>query len=88
MIDRYARMLLSRVRDQGMSALCRGLEITITLDEDRFEGHGMFLFGSILEHFFALYAPLNSFTKTILKRKRSTIPVKKWPPRSGEKVLL
>lgn len=83
-----SKQVMSRVRDQGISALCRGLEITITLDEDRFEGHGMYLFASILEHFFALYAPINSFTKMVLKRKRSAVAVKKWPPRSGEKVLL
>lgn len=83
-----SRQVLSRVKDQGISALCRGLEITVTLDEDRFEGQGVYLFGSVLEHFFALYAPINSFTKTIIKSKRSSIPIKKWPPRSGEKVLL
>jgi len=83
-----SRHVLSRVRSQGISALCRGLEITVTLDDDRFESQGMYLFGSILEHFFALYAPINSFTKTVLKRKRSPNPIKSWPPRSGEKVLL
>lgn len=83
-----SRQVLSRVRSQGISALTRGLEISITLDDDRFESQGMFLFGSILEHFFAQYAPMNSFTKTVLKRKRSPEPVKSWPARSGEKVLL
>ncbi len=83
-----SKQVMSRIRDKGISALCRGLEITVTLDENRFEGQGLYLFASVLEHFFALYAPINSFTKMVLKRKRSPIAVKKWPPRSGEKVLL
>ncbi|MDH5258427.1 MAG: type VI secretion system baseplate subunit TssF, partial [Gammaproteobacteria bacterium] len=83
-----SQQVMSRVKDQGISALCRGIEITLVLDEDRFEGQGMFLFASVLERFFALYAPMNSFTKLILKTKRRELPVKKWPPRAGEKVLL
>ncbi len=83
-----SKPVTSRVKDQGISALCRGIEITLLLDDDRFEGHGLFLFASVLERFFALYAPMNSFTKLILKTKRRELAVKKWPPRAGEKVLL
>lgn len=83
-----SKAVMSRVKDHGVSALCRGIEITLLLDEDRFEGHGMFLFASVLERFFALYAPINSFTKLVLKTKRRELAVKKWPPRAGEKVLL
>jgi len=79
---------MSRVKGHGISALCRGLEITLVLDENRFEGQGMFLFASVLERFFALYAPMNSFTKLILKTRQRESTVKKWPPRAGEKVLL
>ncbi|HFE37178.1 MAG TPA: type VI secretion system baseplate subunit TssF [Gammaproteobacteria bacterium] len=82
------RQVMARVKDKGMSALCRGVEITLTLDEDRFEGQGLFLFGSVLERFFALYAPMNSFTKLVLKSKRREQAIKTWPPRAGEKVLL
>jgi len=83
-----SKQVMSRVKDHGISALCRGVEIELVLDEDRFEGQGMFLFASVLERFFALYAPMNSFTKLVLKTKRRELPVKKWPPRAGEKILL
>lgn len=83
-----SQQVMSRVKDHGISALCRGIEITLTLDEERFEGQGMFLFASVLERFFALYAPMNSFTKLVLKTKQREVAVKKWPPRAGEKVLL
>jgi len=82
------KQVMARVKDKGMSALCRGIEITVTLDEDRFEGQGLYLFGSVLERFFALYAPMNSFTKLVLKTKRREQAIKTWPPRAGEKVLL
>ncbi|MDH3326634.1 MAG: type VI secretion system baseplate subunit TssF, partial [Gammaproteobacteria bacterium] len=31
-----SKQVMSRVKDHGISALCRGIEITLTLDEDRF----------------------------------------------------
>jgi len=83
-----SKPIMSRVKDQGISALCRGLEVTLVLDEDRFEGQGLFLFASVLERFFALYAPINSFTKLVLRTKQRENAVKKWLPRAGEKVLL
>ena len=82
------KQVMSRVRNKGMSALCRGIEVTLLLNEERFEGQGLYLFASVLERFFALYAPLNSFTKLVLKTKRQGLPIKKWPARVGEKVLL
>jgi len=82
------KQVMARVKDAGMSALCRGIEITVVLDDDRFEGQGLYLFGSVLERFFALYAPMNSFTKLVLRSKRREQAVKTWPPRAGEKVLL
>jgi len=80
--------IVSRVKDKGISALCRGIEITLTLNEERFEGQGLYLFASVLERFFALYAPMNSFTRLVLKSKQRNLAIKKWPPRVGEKVLL
>ena len=82
------KQVMSRVKDNGVSALCRGIEITLLLNEERFEGQGLFLFASVLERFFALYAPMNSFTKLVLKSKKRSLPIKKWPARVGEKVLL
>lgn len=65
---------------------CRGLEITLELDEDRFVGAGMFLFATVIERFFALYASVNSFSKLVLKTKQRK-ELRRWSPRSGEKIL-
>jgi len=79
---------ISRVRHKGMSGVCRGLEITLVVDESRFDAQGMFLFGSVLERFFALYAPINSFTRLVLTSPNREVPLRKWPPRAGEKLLV
>lgn len=61
----------------------QGIEIEMLCDEASFEGGGAFLFGSILEHFFARYAAINSFTTTSLKTvKRGH--VHSWPVRIGD----
>jgi len=82
------KLVMARVRDQQFSALCRGLEIRLTLDEERFENQNMLLFANVLERFFALYAPLNSFTQLVLKSTQREQPIKTWPPRAGKKIIL
>jgi type VI secretion system protein ImpG len=42
----------------------------------------------VLEHFFALYCSINSFTRTLVRLKGKEGYLKKCPPRSGEKILL
>lgn len=79
---------MAQVKSGGVTALCRGLDVSLTLDEDRFQGQGMYLFASVMERFFALYAPLNSFTRLILRTKRRQTPLKIWQPRAGEKILV
>ena len=67
---------------------CRGTEVTLHFDEDRFTGSGLFLFASVLERFLALYCTLNSFTKLIATVKGREGELRRWPPRMGEKVLV
>jgi type VI secretion system protein ImpG len=68
-------------------SFCRGVEITITLDEDKFVGSGLFLFGSILERFLAQYVSVNSFSQLVLKTLQKKEALKRWPPRSGNQIL-
>lgn len=72
----------------GRTTLCRGIEIEIELDDRQLSGSSSYLFATVLEHFFALYCPLNSFTRVLVKLKSKEGYLKKCPPRSGEKVLL
>jgi type VI secretion system protein ImpG len=66
----------------GPTTFGRGLEVTVTCDEASFEGSGVFLFGSVLERFFAKYVSINSFTETVLRSVQRG-EIMRWPSRSG-----
>ncbi len=72
----------------GRASLCRGIEVEIVLDDTQMSGNSSFLFASVLEHFFALYCSINSFTRVLVRLKNKEGYLKKCPPRAGEKVLL
>ena len=40
---------------------CRGIEVSVEFDEQKYIGTGVFLFASVLERFLGLYASINSF---------------------------
>ena len=73
--------------DEGM-AFVRGVKIDIEFDEDQFVGGGVYLFASVLEHFLALYASLNSFTRMRATTKQRKEALCEWPPRAGQKILV
>lgn len=66
---------------------CRGIEINLTCDETAFEGAGLFLFASVLEHFFARYVSVNSFTQFVLHSVQRG-ELKRWQPRLGKTHLI
>jgi len=73
---------------EGRATICRGLEVEIELDDSQLAGSSSFLFATVLEHFFALYCSINSFTRVLIKLKNKEGYLKKCPPRAGEKILL
>ena len=83
-----SRRVTGRVGGPVSAGFCRGVEVTLTFDEDRFTGGGLFLFASVLERFLGLYTSINSFTKTIATTNKREGPLRRWPPRAGERVLL
>ncbi|MEJ7848692.1 MAG: type VI secretion system baseplate subunit TssF [Pyrinomonadaceae bacterium] len=66
----------------------RGIETTLTFDEEQYVGSGLFLFGCVLERFLGLYASVNSFNQTVLRTVQREEDVKQFPPRAGEQELL
>lgn len=78
----------SRVTAPHGMAFARGRRIELEFDEDQFPGGGMFLMASVLEHFLALYANMNSFTQVAVRSRQRRRPVVEWPPRAGWRVLL
>lgn len=83
-----SRRVVRRPAAMGWHGFCRGTEVTLEFDEDKYVGSGVFLFASVLEQFFALYATMNSFTQLVAKSHQRERPIKQWPPRTGEQVLL
>ena len=81
-VDMQARSVSRRLRQPDGFNVARGVEVTVTFDENAFEGAGIMLLGAVLDRFFADYSSINSFTETVIaSRQRGTI--KRWPPRSG-----
>jgi len=81
------RPVVRRIPIKGPISYGRGLEIDVTMDDNSFEGTGIFILGSVLERFFARYVSLNSFTQLRLhSQKRGE--VKQWPVRLGNRQIL
>ena len=67
---------------EGRITYARGLEVKVTLEETSFGAHSPFLFGSILDKFFARYASVNSFTQTVIYTLERG-EIMRWPIRMG-----
>jgi type VI secretion system protein ImpG len=87
-VELAAKRVVRRPASMGWHGFCRGLEVTLVLDEEKFVGSGAFLFASVIERFLALYANLNAFTQLVAKTQQREKVLKQWPPRAGEQILL
>ncbi len=83
-----ARRVVRRPGAMGWQGFCRGTEVTIEFDEEKYVGSSLFLFASVLEQFLGLYTTMNSFTQLVATTRQRDKPIKLWPPRTGEQVLL
>ena len=69
-------------------SFCRGVKITITFDEDKYVGTGLFLFATVLEHFLGQYVSINSFSQLVARTIQRKERLRQWPPRNGNRILL
>lgn len=83
-----SRRVVARTGGPPAGGFCRGVEIALQLDPEKYVGTGAFLFACVLERFLGLYATVNSFTQLVLKTAAGEGCLKKWPPRAGEMPLL
>ena len=83
-----ARQISAPLNIDGHATMCRGIEVEVTLNEIQLSGSSAYLYASILEHFFALYCPVNSFSRVLVKLNNKEGYLKKCPPRAGERVFL
>ena len=83
------RPAVTRLGSENWRGFCRGIEIILEFDLEYFAGNSAFLFASVLNHFFPLYASINSFTQLVAKKKENRGETwKTWPPRSGNRQIL
>jgi type VI secretion system protein ImpG len=91
-IEGIASVRTSRVVGRSVGGprggFCRGLEVNVHFDEERYTGSGVFLFASVLERFLGLYCTINSFSKLVATTTKREGELRRWPPRAGESVLL
>jgi type VI secretion system protein ImpG len=69
-------------------SFCKGVEVLLVMNEDKFVGSSVYLFASVLERFLAHYVSINSFTRLVVKSIQRRQEIKAWPPRNGERILL
>ena len=85
-----ARPLADVARDgesARITAIVRGLEISLIFEESAFADLGVLVLGAVLEEFFARYVNLNSFTETVVRSWPDGRVRKRWLARSGLKPL-
>ncbi|TFW18582.1 type VI secretion system baseplate subunit TssF [Duganella callida] len=70
------------------ACLVRGIEVTLTVDEEAFVGSGIHAFGQIVERFLGLYVHANSFTQLVIKSNKNGEELLRCLPRSGDLSLL
>ncbi|MBC7924294.1 MAG: type VI secretion system baseplate subunit TssF [Bryobacteraceae bacterium] len=92
MIEGIARLdsrpHFSRLVSENGVSFVRGKRIEIDFDEEQFVGGGIYLFASVLERFFAMYASMNSFTQLIATTRQKREVMRQWPPRAGSRILV
>ncbi|HEY7309575.1 MAG TPA: type VI secretion system baseplate subunit TssF [Gemmataceae bacterium] len=64
------RPVVGRTGGPTASGHCRGLEVTVAFDAEKYVDTGAFWFACVLEHFLALYTSINSFTQMGAKNRR------------------
>jgi len=86
MVD--ARRHFARVISEHGVGFARGTRVEIEFDEEEFSGGGAYLFASVLEKFFGLYASMNSFSQLVARSRQRKEPLEEWAPRAGQSILV
>lgn len=85
--DMTCRPVVRRVSEEAWRGFCKGVEISLTLDERLYVGSSAFLLAAVLNRFFPLYTSLNGFTQVVLHSLQREGIWKQWPPVAGEQIL-
>jgi type VI secretion system protein ImpG len=83
-----SKRMPGRIPGDTSGGVCRGLEVQVMFDEEKFKDGRLFLFASVLEQFVALYTNINSFTQFVAISKKTGEEIKRWGPRAGDRFTL
>lgn len=72
----------------GVGGLQPGIEITMSLDEQRFETECMNTLIGVMDRFFAAYVDINSATQLVAVSARTGAVIRECPPREGRMALI
>jgi type VI secretion system protein ImpG len=87
--EMHCRPVVERLGKEAWRGFARGTEVRLVFDPSAFPGANPYLFASVLRHFFALYASLNSFTRLVVEDSRRPGEIwKRWPALAGTRELL
>ncbi|WP_029524706.1 type VI secretion system baseplate subunit TssF [Polaromonas glacialis] len=81
------KQTVRRLPISGPLSFGRGILIEMEVDEMGFQGGSAFLFGSVMEQFFARHVSLNSFTETVL-RSTTRGDIMRWRPQCGMRPII
>jgi type VI secretion system protein ImpG len=81
-----AKPVVRRLPMPGPIAFGRGLTIDVRVDDLAFQGGSAWLFGCVLERFFARYVSINSFVQTVLSTSTRG-EILRLPPRCGTRAI-
>jgi len=87
-LDITVEQSVAHVGRDAWRGFTQGSQINLLLDEARMDHTSIFLFGEIMQRFFALYTTVNSFVSLQLLSNQHDEVLKTWPAMSGEKALL
>ncbi|WP_235995936.1 MULTISPECIES: type VI secretion system baseplate subunit TssF [Burkholderia] len=68
---------------EPMPSFVRGLEITLTVDEQAFATASLSTFIVVMDHFFAMYAPATSFVQLVVTSANNGREIRRCAPRPG-----
>jgi len=79
---------MRRLGREAWRGFCTGHEITLTFDEALYVGGSALVFAAVLNHFFALYTSVNSFSQLVIHSRQRDGVWKQWPPMAGSQMIL
>lgn len=68
--------------------IASGVDVTVEFNDTLMDRGVAYLFGSVLSHFFGLYASINTFSRLTVRLTGFALPVVRFPPRTADEILL